>query len=190
MTDDLAADAAHPASSSPRAGKRLLLWLFAGFAVFAYAFDQLTKIWVTTTMVEGERIPVLPPLLHWYFIRNSGAAFSIGENVTWVFSIIMAGVSIAILFQVRKLGSAWWALALGLLLGGALGNLTDRLFREPSFAMGHVVDFIQLPNFAIFNIADSAVVSAVSIICILTLRGISLDGSRHVAAPKVESDDA
>ncbi len=79
----------------------------------------------------------------------------------------------------RRLGSAWWALALGLLLGGALGNLTDRLFREPSFGMGHVVDFIQLPNFAIFNIADSAVVSAVVIICILTLRGIALDGSRH-----------
>ncbi|GAC1367730.1 MAG: signal peptidase II [Pseudarthrobacter sp.] len=189
MTDDLA-DAAHPAPSSRRPGKKLLLSLFAGFAVFAYVFDQLTKIWVTTTMVEGERIPVLPPLLNWYFIRNSGAAFSIGENVTWVFSIIMAGVSIAILFQVRKLGSAWWALALGLLLGGALGNLTDRLFREPSFAMGHVVDFIQLPNFAIFNIADSAVVSAVSIICILTLRGVSLDGSRHVAAPKEKSGNA
>ncbi|WP_255768453.1 signal peptidase II [Pseudarthrobacter sulfonivorans] len=190
MTDDLAADAAPPAPSSPRPGKRFLLSLFAGFAVFAYAFDQLTKMWVTTSMVEGERIPVLPPLLHWYFIRNSGAAFSIGENVTWIFSLIMAGVSIAILFQVRKLGSKWWALALGLLLGGALGNLTDRLFREPSFGMGHVVDFIQLPNFAIFNIADSAVVSAVSIICILTLRGISLDGSRHVPAAKETSDDA
>ena len=91
----------------------------------------------------------------------------------------MAAVSVAILLQLRKLGSAWWALALGLLLGGALGNLTDRLFREPSFAMGHVVDFIQLPNFAIFNIADSAVVSSVVLICLLTLRGISLDGSRH-----------
>jgi signal peptidase II len=190
MTDDLAADAAQPAPPSPRPRKRVLLSLFAGFALFAYAFDQLTKIWVTANMVEGERIPVLPPLLHWYFIRNSGAAFSIGENVTWVFSIIMAGVSIAILFQLRKVGSAWWALALGLLLGGALGNLTDRLFREPSFAMGHVVDFIQLPNFAIFNIADSAVVSAVSVICILTLRGISLDGSRHVAAPKEKTGDA
>lgn len=159
-----------------------LLWVFAGFAVFAYAFDQLTKLWVTSTMVEGERIPVLPPLLHWYYIRNSGAAFSIGENVTWVFTIVMAAVSVVILFQVRRLGSVWWSLALGLLLGGALGNLTDRLFREPSFAMGHVVDFIQLPNFAIFNIADSAVVSSVVIICLLTLRGIGLDGSRHHSA--------
>lgn len=185
MTDELAADAALPLPPTPRRPRRrVLLSLFTGFAVFAYALDQLTKLWVTSSMVEGERIPVLPPVLHWYFIRNSGAAFSIGENVTWVFSIIMAAVSIAILFQVRKLGSAWWSLALGLLLGGALGNLTDRLFREPSFGMGHVVDFIQLPNFAIFNIADSAVVSAVAIICILTLRGISLDGSRHVAAPR------
>ncbi|MET3811217.1 signal peptidase II [Arthrobacter sp. UYEF3] len=190
MTDAPIPDAAQPADSaqpSPTANaagparkprRAVLLSLFAGFAVFAYVFDQLTKLWVTATMTEGERIPVLPPLLHWYYIRNSGAAFSIGENITWVFTIIMAAVSVAILLQLRRLGSAWWALALGLLLGGALGNLTDRLFREPSFAMGHVVDFIQLPNFAIFNIADSAVVSAVVIICLLTLRGIALDGSR------------
>ncbi|GAA2128178.1 signal peptidase II [Arthrobacter sp. TE12231] len=183
MTDAPSPDATQPAAAvqpvPTRRRRAKLFVLFASFAVFAYVFDQLTKLWVTTTMTEGERIPVFPPLLHWFYIRNSGAAFSIGENVTWVFTIIMAAVSVAILMQLRKLGSLWWALALGLLLGGALGNLTDRLFREPSFAMGHVVDFIQLPNFAIFNIADSAVVSAVVIICLLTLRGISLDGSRH-----------
>jgi signal peptidase II len=182
MSDDHNSGTAEPARATRRIPRPGLLWLFAGFAVFAYAFDQLTKLWVTSTMVEGERIPVLPPLLHWYYIRNSGAAFSIGENVTWVFTIVMAGVSVAILFQLRKLGSAWWALSLGLLLGGAFGNLTDRLFREPSFAMGHVVDFIQLPNFAIFNIADSAVVSAVVVICLLTLRGIGLDGTKQRAA--------
>jgi len=190
MTDELAADAARPVPPSPRPRRAVLLSLFAGFAVFAYVLDQLTKLWVASTMVEGERIPVFPPLLHWYFIRNSGAAFSIGENVTWVFSIIMAVVAVAIVFQIRKLGSKWWALALGLLLGGALGNLTDRLFREPSFGMGHVVDFIQLPNFAIFNIADSAVVSAVAIICILTLRGVALDGTRVAAERKEKSGDA
>jgi signal peptidase II len=184
MTDELAADAAHPASLPPRPRRAVLLALFAGLALFAYFFDQLTKLWVTSTMVEGERIPVLPPLLHWYYIRNSGAAFSIGENVTWVFTIVMVSVAVAILFQLRRLGSVWWAVALGLLFGGALGNLTDRLFREPSFAMGHVVDFIQLPNFAIFNIADSAVVSSVVIICLLTLRGVALDGSRHTAAKR------
>ncbi len=173
------ADGAPGVQPPPRPRKALLLSVFASLAAFAYVFDQLTKLWVTSTMTEGERIPVFPPLLHWYYIRNSGAAFSIGENITWVFTIIMASVAVAILLQLRKLGSLWWALALGLLLGGALGNLTDRLFRAPSFAMGHVVDFIQLPNFAIFNIADSAVVSSVTIICVLTLRGIGLDGSRH-----------
>ena len=183
MTEDLTDDASRP-ELPVRKWRPAMLWLFAGFAVFAYAFDQLTKLWVTSTMTEGERIPVLPPLLHWYYIRNSGAAFSIGENVTWIFTIVMAGVSVAILLQLRRLGSAWWALSLGLLLGGALGNLTDRLFREPSFAMGHVVDFIQVPNFAIFNIADSAVVSGVVIICLLTLRGVGMDGTRQVAAPK------
>jgi signal peptidase II len=188
MTDDFTDDAPQPAPTARRKWRPAMLWLFTGFAVFAYAFDQLTKLWVTSALTEGERIPVLPPLLHWYYIRNSGAAFSIGENVTWIFTIVMAAVSIAILFQLRRLGSAWWALSLGLLLGGALGNLTDRLFREPSFAMGHVVDFIQLPNFAIFNIADSAVVSGVVIICLLTLRGIGMDGTRHVAAPKPAND--
>jgi signal peptidase II len=181
MSDEQPGGIPTPARPAPPRRRPALLWLFAGLTVFAYAFDQLTKLWVTSTMVEGERIPVLPPLLHWYYIRNSGAAFSIGENITWVFSIIMATVSVVILLQLRRLGSRWWAIALGLLLGGALGNLTDRLFREPSFAMGHVVDFIQLPNFAIFNIADSAVVSAVAIICLLTLRGIGLDGSRQPA---------
>ncbi|MET4542474.1 signal peptidase II [Arthrobacter bambusae] len=181
---DFTDDAPQPAPAARRKWRPAMLWLFAGFAVFAYTFDQLTKLWVTSTMTEGERIPVLPPLLHWYYIRNSGAAFSIGENVTWIFTIVMAVVSVAILFQLRKLGSAWWALSLGLLLGGALGNLTDRLFREPSFAMGHVVDFIQLPNFAIFNIADSAVVSGVVIICLLTLRGIGMDGTRQTSSPK------
>ncbi|MCX2747965.1 signal peptidase II [Arthrobacter sp. MI7-26] len=182
MSDEQTDGTTEPLRTKVHTWRPAFLWVFAGFAVFAYAFDQLTKLWVTSTMVEGERIPVLPPLLHWYYIRNSGAAFSIGENVTWVFTIVMAAVSVAILFQLRRLGSAWWALALGLLLGGALGNLTDRLFREPSFAMGHVVDFIQLPNFAIFNIADSAVVSGVVIICLLTLRGIGLDGSRQHSA--------
>jgi signal peptidase II len=178
QTEPGPAEPGQAATGRKRPPRALLLAVFFGLAVFAYVFDQLTKLWVTGTMTEGERIPVIPPLLHWYYIRNSGAAFSIGENITWVFTIIMTAVSVAILLQLRKLGSVWWALALGLLLGGALGNLTDRLFREPSFAMGHVVDFIQLPNFAIFNIADSAVVSAVVIICLLTLRGISLDGTR------------
>ena len=152
--------------------------ILASCAVFAYLFDQLTKWWVVSTMTEGDIIPVLPPLLHWHFIRNSGAAFSIGQDYTWVFTIVMVLVSGAIIFYARKVRSAWWSVALGLLLGGALGNLTDRLFREPSFGVGHVVDFIAFPNFAIFNIADSAVVGGVILWCILTFMGIGIDGER------------
>ena len=95
MTDDFTDDASQPAPTKRRKWRPAMLWLFTGFAVFAYAFDQLTKLWVTSTMTEGERIPVLPPLLHWYYIRNSGAAFSIGENVTWIFTIVMAAVSVS-----------------------------------------------------------------------------------------------
>ncbi len=144
----------------------------------AYTFDQLTKWWVVSTMTEGQVTEVLPPLLNWRFIRNPGAAFSIGTDYTWVFTIIMVAVAVAIVLQVRKVASWGWSVALGLVLGGALGNLTDRLLREPSFGQGHVVDFIALPNFAIFNIADSAVVSGVVLICLLTLRGIGMDGRR------------
>ncbi|WP_026551237.1 signal peptidase II [Arthrobacter sp. H20] len=179
-TDDR--DESTPASHRRRTGARYALLFAACFAVI-YAADQLTKIWVVSTMTEGQITPVLPPLLNWHFIRNPGAAFSIGTNYTWVFTIIMVVVSIAILTQVRKVASWWWATALGLVFAGAVGNLTDRLLREPSFGQGHVVDFIALPNFAIFNIADSAVVTGVGLICVLTLRGVGLDGKRSNDEP-------
>lgn len=186
MNDDSTPHAApdvsgtEPTKSAVPVPSRRRLWplllILAGFAVLAYGLDQVTKWWVTSTMTEGQVTQVLPPVLNWHYIRNSGAAFSIGENVTWLFSIVMAVVAVAIIIQARKLGSVWWSIALGMLLGGALGNLTDRLFRQPSFGMGHVVDFIALPNFAIFNVADSSVVGAVILICILTLKGIPLRG--------------
>ncbi|WP_081744830.1 signal peptidase II [Arthrobacter sp. H14] len=160
------------------------LLIMAAAGLFAYAFDQVTKLWVVATMTEGQITEVLPPVLSWHFIRNSGAAFSIGEDVTWIFTIIQAAVPLIVFWLSRRLGSFWWSIAFGLLAGGALGNLTDRLFREPSFGMGHVVDFIAFPNFAIFNIADSAVVGAVILICILTFKGIGLDGQ-----PVTEEDN-
>lgn len=155
-----------------------LLALLCGFALLAYVLDQLTKHIVSSSMVEGEVLPALPPVLSWHYIRNSGAAFSIGENITWVFAVAMAVVAVVIVVMARKLGSRWWAIACGMLLGGALGNLTDRLLRPPYFGMGHVVDFIAVPHFAIFNVADSSIVGSVIIICILTLKGIPFGRTR------------
>jgi signal peptidase II len=198
MTEHSPASGHEPGRTHRKHGKRIgarYALLLIAFALVAYIIDQLTKVWVVSTMVEGQITEVLPPVLSWHFIRNSGAAFSIGTGITWVFTIIQALVSIAIITQVRKVASKGWAVALGLVLGGALGNLTDRLFREPAFGQGHVVDFIALPNFAIFNIADTAVVSGVILICLLTLRGIGLDGRRsneeqeHTAGTEAADDD-
>lgn len=153
----------------------MLSW-FIGFAVLAYGLDQLVKLWVTANMALGQSIEVIPAVLRWYYITNSGAAFSIGADFTWVFTLISTAVAIVIITQFRKIGSAWWAVALGMVLGGALGNLTDRLFRPPSFGIGHVVDYISIGNFAIFNLADCAVVGGVILICILTLVGVPFRG--------------
>lgn len=186
MSDDSSSIPAPDASAATEsatgpAKRRVVFFAFCfGFAALAYTLDQLTKWWVTATMVEGQTTPVIPGILQWYFIKNPGAAFSIGVDYTWIFTIIMAVVSVGIIVTARKIRSIWWAIGLGLLLGGALGNLTDRLFRPPSFGMGHVVDFISFPNFAIFNMADMGVVGGVIVICILTLMGIPLDGKKTV----------
>ena len=156
-------------------------------AVLGLGIDQLTKWRVESTMTLGQVIDVLPPVLRWHYILNPGAAFSIGTNHTWVFTIIMVAVCAFLVYLMLKVRSASWAVALGLVLGGALGNLTDRLFRAPSFGQGHVVDFIALPNFAIFNIADSCVVCGVILVCLLTLRGVGLDGKRTPAQTRHEA---
>ena len=165
-------------AAPPPAPRRGAVWLAAAAAVLVYALDQLTKWWVVSTMELGQVVPVVDGLLWWQFIRNPGAAFSLGESITWVFTLVMAAVSVAIVVVLRRVRSGTWALALGLVLGGALGNLTDRLLREPGFGVGHVVDFIAVPRFAIFNLADCGVVTGVSLIVLLTLLGREPDGTR------------
>lgn len=138
-------------------------------------------------MSEGERIPVLGEFLVVYFVRNPGAAFSFAEGATWIFSILAAAVSVTIIVLARRIRSRLWALVFGLLLGGVLGNLTDRLFREPSFGLGHVIDFISTPWMlpAIYNIADICIVVSMGIFILLTILGVGIDGTRSRA-----SDDA
>ncbi|WP_229275904.1 signal peptidase II [Agromyces kandeliae] len=158
------------------------LLVLVGVAITVYAVDQVSKYFVVTTLAEGETVQVIGDLLHWQFVRNPGAAFSFASGMTWVFTILAAGVITFIIWFARRIRSIAWALVFGLLLGGVLGNLTDRLLREPGFGIGHVIDFISTPWMlpAIYNVADIAIVSSMILFMILTIRGIGLDGSRPV----------
>nr|WP_139418412.1 signal peptidase II [Agromyces laixinhei] len=164
----------------------------AGAAFAAYGLDQLSKFLVVGNLTEGEIVPVLGSVLEWQFVRNPGAAFSLASGMTWIFTILAAGVITVIIWFARRIRSIAWAVVFGLLLGGVLGNLTDRLFREPSFGLGHVVDFISTPWLipAIYNIADIAIVSSMVIFMMLTIRGIGLDGSRELRPSKAAATGA
>jgi signal peptidase II len=165
------------------------LVLLAIVALGVYAFDQLTKLAVTTNLTEGETVSVIGQILQFHYIKNSGAAFSLGEGMTWIFSIVATAVAVFILVFARRIRSLGWAALFGMLLGGNLGNLTDRLFREPSFGQGHVIDFLQIWGFpAIFNIADVAIVASMGLFILLTLRGVGLDGTRESTAKASDSD--
>ena len=131
-------------------------------------------------------IRVLNDVLQLHFVRNPGAAFSLASGSTWIFSIIAAAVVVFIVWFARRIRSVSWGLVFGLLLGGVLGNLTDRLLREPGFGVGHVVDFISTPWLlpAIYNVADMSIVTSMVIFMILTIRGIGLDGNKVVAVSK------
>ncbi|MFJ6698656.1 signal peptidase II [Streptomyces sp. NPDC091272] len=160
-------------------GRRRLAVLFA-IALVAYALDLGSKLLVVAKLEpSGETISLIGELLQLRAIRNAGAAFGIGEAYTIVFTIIAASVIVVIARLARKLYSLPWAIALGLLLGGALGNLTDRVFRTPGFLQGAVVDFIAPAHFAVFNLADSAVVCGGILIVILSFRGLDPDGTVH-----------
>lgn len=149
-------------------------------AVVIYAADQLSKLWVISTLPPGVPVPVWGSFLVFEYVKNPGAAFSFASGATWVFSLIATAVVIFIIVNARKIRSVWWAIVFGLLLGGTLGNLTDRLFREPSFGQGHVIDFISMPWMlpAIYNVADAAIVVSMVLLCILVLLGINMNGTR------------
>ena len=129
-------------------------------------------------------IRLLGGLLTITLTRNGGAAFSIGTSMTIVFTVIALGVIVYILRVARKLRSIGWAITLGLLLGGATGNLFDRIFRAPGLFQGHVVDWIELPHWPVFNLADSAIVCAGVLVVLLALRGIRMDGTRATNNPE------
>jgi len=157
--------------------------ILALVAVFVFAVDQVAKAAVIAHLAEGERVPVLGDLLVFLYTRNPGAAFSIGAGSTWIFTIIATGVLVTVIWIAPRIRSLMWAIVFGLVLGGLLGNLFDRLFRPPAFGQGEVVDFIKIPLLpAIFNLADSAIVLAMVLFLIQTLRGVGLNGQKQQPA--------
>jgi signal peptidase II len=161
----------------PQGNRRLVLVTFS-VAAAVVLLDQVTKF-LAVRYLEGQPpVDVIGTWVRLLFLRNSGAAFSIGTGVTFIFSAIAVAVIVVIVRTSRKLGSLGWALALGGLLGGAVGNLLDRIFRDPGFLQGHVVDFIAVPNFAVFNLADASIVCSAVLMVLLSLRGIEISGTR------------
>ncbi|TCM50360.1 signal peptidase II [Kribbella sp. VKM Ac-2568] len=157
-----------------------LMVVFAVVGLLVLGLDQLTKALALQHLTPGEPVNVIGSLLKFNLIRNPGAAFSLGSDFTPVISAVQIIVAVGVVWLSRRLGSIGWAVAFGFLFGGAVGNITDRIFREPSPFHGHVVDFLQTPHWAIFNVADMAVTSAAILLVIQTLRGIKLDGTKDV----------
>jgi signal peptidase II len=160
-------------------GRRRLFVGLVAVAVLAYATDQVSKLIALDLLADGQSRPLLGDFLRLKLIGNPGAALSLGAGNTWVMTVIAAVVLVAIIFVARDLGSRAWAIALGALLGSALGNLTDRFTRPPGGGQGHVVDFLDYNGWFIGNVADIWIVAAAILIVLLAILGVSVDGRRE-----------
>jgi signal peptidase II len=176
--EPVAGAAAGPDADGAPANNRHLVRIVYTVAAVVVVLDQITKFLAVKYLEGKPPVEVVGEWVRLYFLRNPGAAFSIGTAYTWVFAAIAIAVVVVVVRTSRKLGSVWWAVAFGGLLGGAVGNLLDRIFREPGFLRGHVVDFIALPHFAVFNVADSAIVCSATLMVVLAVFGVELDGRK------------
>lgn len=167
-----------PRATDAKASSRIL----AALALVAFgviALDQGAKWWAVDSLQPGERHSVIGDFFTIELVRNSGAAFSMGSSWTWLLSIIATAVVVVVIWFAPRIRSLAWGLVFGLLLGGTLGNLLDRFFREPSFGQGHVIDFLILwPLPAVFNLADVAISASMVIFLILTLTGVPITGKK------------
>ncbi len=162
--------------------QRSVLAVLASTAVGIVLIDQVTKAWAVAYLqprIESGEGPIylIDPLLRLTYVENTGAAWGMGAGYTWIFTIVAVVVGVVIVRFARTITSRAWALALGGLLGGLLGNLIDRLTRPPGPGLGSVVDFIGLPNFPVFNVADMAITCSAVAMIILAWRGIPLSES-------------
>ena len=176
-------------TSPDRRRRTRLLSVFALVATLGYAADLGTKELALARLEPATVVPLVGDWFGLFLTFNSGAAFSLGTSYTLALTFVAILAAAVVLWTVRRLGSTGWALGLGFLLAGLLGNLTDRLFREPSPFRGHVVDFLRFPNFPVFNVADICINVAAAFIIVQALRGMRVDGSRE-GREHAPADDA
>jgi signal peptidase II len=150
---------------------------FAVVAAVAYLVDVATKVLAVDRLSDGD-VALLGDWFSLTLVRNPGAAFGMGTGFTFFLSLLATAAVVTILWFSRRLGSRLWAVALGLLLAGIAGNLTDRLLREPGLMHGHVIDFFRLPSWPVFNVADICINVGGGLLLLAVLRGIEIDGRR------------
>ncbi len=158
---------------TPPTTRRLRLLLVV--AALVLGLDVVTKVLAVKLLVPGQPVEIIGDTITWTLVRNSGAAFSMATGYTWVLTLIATGVVLGIIWMGRRLVSLWWALGLGMILGGAVGNLMDRFFRSPGPLRGHVVDFLSVGWWPVFNVADSAVVCGAVLLVGLSMFGFDFD---------------
>lgn len=152
-------------------------WLYLSIALVLIAVDQFTKNLAIASLSLGIDYPVIPEILWWRLVYNDSAAFSLGFGQTWILAVISAAATLATIWYARKITSISWAIMTGIFLAGVVGNLIDRLTREPSFGNGYVIDFIRIPlNFPVFNLADIFIVSMAMLAVLRVFRGENLGG--------------
>ncbi|MDT5094466.1 MAG: signal peptidase [Mycobacterium sp.] len=160
-------------AATPRPHRRV--GLLVAVAAVVLAVDIATKVAAVRLLVPGEPVSIIGDTVTWNLVRNSGAAFSMATGSTWILTLIALAVVVGIVWMGRRLVSPWWALGLGLILGGALGNLVDRIFRAPGPLRGQVVDFLSVGWWPVFNVADSCVVCGAVLLVALSLFGYDFD---------------
>lgn len=167
-----------PGTTTPGGPTRRARLLLAAVALVAYATDVVTKVLAVDLLDGRPDVRVVGDVLTLHLVRNPGAAFSTGTSFTIGLSVLAIIATGVVLFFARRVGSTLWAWALGLLLAGITGNLTDRLLRAPGPLEGHVIDFLRLPNWPVFNVADMCINVGAALILVQAFRGIGLDGRR------------
>jgi signal peptidase II len=165
------------------------LRLLLSVAAVGLVLDAVTKMLAVKLLTPGRPVSIVGDTVTWTLVRNSGAAFSMATGYTWLLTVIATGVAAGIFWMGRRLVSPWWAIGLGMILGGAMGNLVDRFFRSPGPLRGHVVDFLSIGWWPVFNVADPSVVGGAALLVALSVFGFDFDSVDRRKTPDVSANE-